>query len=191
MAVLMFLSAAGFVSTESPERSCPDTELEAAVVVGVEITSWGRADSDGVHTARVIGRPLGSATGGLVHGYRSFNAERGCPVTPGMLTGFRRHPDMKHLVWVGPAHDPLTLLGLREGRDLPSGVVIEDACVESVTIGNEQAGDWWATTVTVRHGGALLTDTRPRLPEELARFAPGSPVRIIREENGTTCSIVP
>ncbi|MFF2655563.1 hypothetical protein [Streptomyces sp. NPDC058045] len=185
LATLTALGLLNMTSVRIPERPRPDTELEAAVVVGVEITTWSSA-GDQTHTARVIGRPLGSATGQLVHGYREFRSDRGCPVRPGMLFGFRRHPTMRHLVWIEKRQQPLPLLALRDGRPWERAD-IRDAVVESVHISGEPEpgpeGDWWPTTITVRLDGAPLRDTRPRLPEELGQFEPGTTVRLAREQS--------
>ncbi|WP_157407228.1 hypothetical protein [Actinomadura atramentaria] len=187
--VLAILGCEGFVREDDAERPRPDTALEVAVVVGVEITSWAHAEQE-MHDVRVIARPLGSATDQLVHGYRRFPAARGCRIAPGMVFGFRRYPTMAHLVWIEPDVDPLALVGLRAGTEeaLRSGG--EDAEVESVAIEDEPDGDWWVTAVEVRTGnGERLTERTHRLPEELAQFGTGERVRIVRD--GSACLIVP
>ncbi|MFB7915499.1 hypothetical protein [Streptomyces sp. NPDC056061] len=209
--VLILLGCVNLVSDDETERPGPDTALEVACVVGVEITSWARADSGGIHHVRVIARPLGSSTGQLVHGYRIFSAERGCRIAPGMLFGFRRHPTMKHLVWIEPQHDPLTLLHRREGTGAAPNTRPEDATVESVAVlasasasapvpvavpipipipipvavaaADEHEGDWWKTRITVRtDDGTRLVETLDRLPEELGQFAHGQRVQVIRHQ---------
>ncbi|MFF9347225.1 hypothetical protein [Streptomyces sp. NPDC014734] len=202
LCVLILLGCANFVSDDEVERPRPDTVLEVACVVGVEITSWARADPGGVHRVRVIARPLASEAGQLVHGYRTFRADRGCRIAPGMLFGFRRHPAMKHLVWIEPHHDPLALLHHREGTDPAPSTRPEDATIESVAVTDEHDGDRWQTTIKIRtDDGTRLTETSYRLPEELGKFEPGHRVQIIRRQNApgaltptpttTTCSIVP
>ncbi|WP_097868160.1 hypothetical protein [Streptomyces sp. rh34] len=207
LSVLLVLACASHLGPQDSERPVPDTPVEAAVVVGVEIISWGRADRDGFHDVRVIARPIGSDTGQLVYGHLRFHADRGCRITAGMLVGFRRHPTMRYLVHVEPHHDPLALLALRDaaegvvpdrgGADAAVTGVVEEATVESVVIGDRPDGDRWATTVTLRAAdGALLTDSRPRLPEELGGFEPGRRVPVVRGGHAhlagrTRCAVLP
>lgn len=191
LAVLLCLGLARLGWEPDSPRPRPDTDLEAAVVVGIEPTTWGKAEPDGrTHWARVIGRPLGSGTGDLVHGPYTFDAEAGCTIRPGMLFGFRRHPTMRHLVWIEPRHDPLALGALRHGA---GDAQPEPAVVESVSVDGPPDGDWWPTTVTVRAGrdGRLLRETLPRLPEELAAFETGQEVSILRTGTPGGCAIVP
>ncbi|WP_053204396.1 hypothetical protein [Jiangella muralis] len=193
LAVLLGLGLARIGWEPDPPRPRPDTGLEGAVVVGIEPTTWGKADGDGrTHWVRVIGRPLGSGTEHLVHGPYTFDAEVGCTIRPGMLFGFRRHPTMRHLVWIEPRHSPDTLGALRRDATSPEARP-EPAVVESVGVADTPDGDWWPTTVTVRaeQDGRLLRETLPRLPEELAAFEAGQVVSILRTRALGECAIVP
>jgi len=181
LGALCLVGTINLTSDLEQQRPRPDTALEVGVVVGVEIISWGNADGS-THTARVIARPPGSTADQLVHGTRTFSAAKGCQIRPGMLLGFRRHPTMRHLVWTEPVQDPLTLFGIYDGRSWERADVL-DAIVESVHIDAEPDGDWWPVTVTARHRGELITDTRLRLPEELAQFEPGRRVEVARQQN--------
>lgn len=177
-----------------PERPRPDTPLEVGCVVGVEIRSWGGA-VDGRHQLRIIARPLGSAADQLVHGDRAVPVARAGSVRPGMLVGFRRHPTMRHLVWLEPAQDVETLVGLRTGRDVRPGSA-RNATVESISVTDDCVGDWWKVRITLRaEDGRRLTDVTHRLPEELAGYAEGSTVRVAPHQPawqaGSSCSILP
>lgn len=191
LAVLLGLGLARIGWEPDPPRPRPDTELEAAVVVGIEPTTWGKADGR-THWARVIGRPLGSGTGDLVHGPYTFDAEVGCTIRPGMLFGFRRHPTMRHLVWIEPLHRPRALGALRHDAASPDARP-EPAVVESVSVASAPDGDWWPTTITVRaeRDGRLLRETLARLPEELATFETRREVSIVRAGASGECAIVP
>ncbi|WP_062205246.1 hypothetical protein [Streptomyces sp. NBRC 109706] len=189
LSALTLVGCLNLGSPHEPERPRPGTPLEAAVVVGVEITTWSFA-AHRTHTARLIGRPIGSTTGQLVHGYREFDAESGCPFRPGMLFGFRRHPGMRHLVHIEGRQHAVELLGLRDRRPWGRAALL-DAVVESVTVSGPPDGDWWPTTVTVRHAGLTSTDTRRRLPEELATLEPGTPVRIAHLPASTDSALLP
>lgn len=194
IAVLLSLGLARIGWEQDPPRPRPGTELESAVVVGIEPTTWGKADPDGrTHWVRVIGRPLGSSTGELVHGPHTFDAEAGCTIRPGMLFGFRRHPAMRHLVWIEPRHSPHTLLTLRHDPDTSPEAAPEPAVVESVGVDGTPDGDWWPTTVSVRaeRDGHVMRETLPRLPEELAAFEAGQEVSILRTRVPGVCAIVP
>ncbi|UED86634.1 hypothetical protein [Streptomyces profundus] len=176
LTVVTLVGCVNFVDELDPERPRPHTPREAAVVVGVEITTWSNAGNT-THTARVIGRPMGSTTDQLVYGTREFDAEDGCHIRPGMLFAFRRHPTMRHLVWIEPHQDPRVVLRLRDQRARGRAGIV-DAVVESVTVDGDPDGDWWPTTVLVSCADRRLSDTRSRLPEELALLEPGTPVRV-------------
>ncbi|WP_069813570.1 hypothetical protein [Streptomyces sp. TP-A0874] len=190
LGALCLVGTVNLIGSSEPERPRPTTPLEAAVVVGVEILTWAHARGTR-HTARIIGRPFGSTSGQLVHGTYEYSSETGCHIRPGMLFGFRRHPTMRHLVQIELLGDARALQRLRQG---PLAGHLQEAVVETVTIGDDHDGDWWATTVTVRAGDARLVDTRARLPEELAQFEPGKSVRILQDDSSAssrTCTILP
>ena len=191
LCALLLVGTINLVDEESSRRPRPDTALETAVIVGIETISWGRADGNR-HDVRVIARPIGSTRDELVHGYTGFDARQGCRIRPGMHVGVRRFPGLRHYVWLDSRHDPLTLLALRAGGTLRSTATTAPASVESVTIGEDRAGDWWETTVTVRtDDGTRLHDTCLRLPEELARFEPGARVDVLPGDRLNRCVIVP
>ncbi|MCR1785508.1 hypothetical protein KVF89_23420 [Nocardioides carbamazepini] len=183
------------VSDDDAERPRPGTDLEVAVVVGVEIADWGNAGADDQHRVRVIARPLGSATSELVHGDHRFRAGDGWSARPGTLIGIRRFPTMKHLVRLERCVDPVALVRLRE--PVRGGSVLEDADVVSLRVTGEPDGDWWPTEVTVRTADRLLLVSEcRRLPEELGPLEPGTAVRIVRDQRDpftrpTRCAILP
>ncbi|RII08565.1 hypothetical protein DSC45_33150 [Streptomyces sp. YIM 130001] len=229
--LLLFGTFSSVQRDDGREREVPDTPLEAACVVGLDIVSWGEGCASGMHDVRVIARPLGDATGPLVHGLQQFPTESACPIEPGMLFGFRRYPGLKHLVRIEPQHDPSTLMTLRTeaeralGDPQPEDARPEDARPEdarssgtgsvprtpappasqpeaaevaSVAVGAHRHGDFWETVVTVHtEDGTELTETRYRLPEELAQFEAGRGVSVVRDQNAAsatprpTCVIVP
>jgi|GEM_PF-6112154 len=189
------VAAAPLMADEDPgARPRPSTALEVGCVVGVETTSWGNA-SDDQHTVRILLTPLGGGAADLIHGYLDHPASSPCPVSPGMLIGFRRHPTVRHLVWLESGLSPRALLGLRTGRDVRPGSSIS-ATVRDLTIGEESSGTWWRTTITVRtDDGTELSDVAYRLPEELARYQPGRQVQVVRHHGPghpeASCSILP
>lgn len=179
------------LSDRTTERPRPDTELEVAVVVGIEPTTWGAADGY-QHTMRVIARPIGSSADRLIHADQHFDSRQGFRLRAGMHVGFRRYPVLRHLVWMTTRPDAGELLALRTGLELPASEPLP-ATVTALAIGEAPEGDWWPTTITVgTDTGLELRETSLRLPEELAAFEPGAQVRVLRRPGSAVeCLIVP
>lgn len=175
------------------ERPRPDTALEPARAIGSEVVSWGH--SRHAHNVRVIAEVFNGPGPdlGLVHGYRDMEVDGGCHVTPGTLLGIRRHPSMKHLVWLEKSADPrqLAILALEERAargliDEASLLVVREgeltaATVTALRASEARIGPFCAMTIELRHAdGTTGTAKGYFLPEDTALMPTGSQVMVFR-----------
>ncbi len=174
---------------ELPRRAGPESPREIAVVVGVEIITWGNARDDR-HLCRIIARPVGSATDALVHAYGYFPTEMPFPVRIGMLIGFRRFATMRHHVWLDDTLTPAEAARMRLGGQFSTAAIEVGEVAQVEVLQTDPVGDWWLTRTTLcAENGSLPVDVTHRLPEELAEFESGTTVHFVRHHG--QCAILP
>ena len=182
------------VDGRTPVRPRPDTPVEIGQVLGCEVDTWGGTAAGQFHRIRVFLQPCGGP-GTLLWADILKPADEVCDLPTGTVLAFRRHPTMRHMVWLAedPPDDSATAIVFAADRAATLRRLTEGtrdtARIAGVTVGDTgEDGRYRVDAVLALPDGTTGRTACLLLPEQLGCVAPGTEFEVYRV--GSDCALV-